>query len=383
MMDSNTTDATLMVRKSVSADHIRSLDGLRAVSIALVLLGHLSGTFGFVSLNLGVGNYAHLGVVVFFVISGFLITRLLVSEHSKSGHVSLRLFYARRFLRLFPASYAYIACICLLWMAGVIGLEGRDLWHAVTYTVNYQPGRSWNVGHLWSLSVEEQFYLLWPCSFVLLGPRRAGWVAAGVILFGPVARAGAWAFLRGTSYRDLEMFPMVADSLAMGCLLAKVGGWLEMQDWYLRLFRPAYSVTLLALILLINRYSGYTLVSVFGMSVINLFLAILIHRCVYYSRDRIGQVLNWKPIAFVGVLSYSLYLWQQPFLNRDSTAWVNKFPQNLVFAVAAALASYLLLEKPLLKLRHRLREAIEPGQSVRGDIPVECLTSPALQHSSD
>jgi peptidoglycan/LPS O-acetylase OafA/YrhL len=68
-----------------------------------------------------------------------------------------------------------------------------------------------------------------------------------------------------------------------------------------------------------------------------------------------GQVLNWKPIAFIGVLSYSLYLWQQLFLNRNSVAWVNAFPQNLFFAVAAALGSYFLLEKPFLRLRHRLR----------------------------
>jgi peptidoglycan/LPS O-acetylase OafA/YrhL len=355
MIGSIATDAALTEKKSARADHLPSLDGLRAVSIALVLLGHLSGSSGFVHLKLGVGDYGHLGVVVFFVISGFLITRLLLSEYTRKGHVSLRLFYARRLLRLFPASYAYIACISLLWLAGVIGLESRDIWHAVTYTVNYLPGRSWNVGHLWSLSVEEQFYLLWPCAFVVLGPRRAGWVAAGVILFGPVARAGAWVFLRGTPYRDLEMFPMVADSLAMGCLLAMAEGWLEGQDWYLRFFRTAYSVGLLALILLINRYTGYTLVSVFGWSVINLGLAILIHRSVYHSRELIGRILNWKPIAFVGVLSYSLYLWQQPFLDRYSTAWVNRFPQNFAFSVAAALTSYFLLEKPLLKLRHRLR----------------------------
>ncbi|MGD0859574.1 MAG: acyltransferase [Terracidiphilus sp.] len=337
------------------ADHLPSLDGLRAISIALVLLGHLSGTRGFGRLNLGVGDYAHLGVVVFFVISGFLITRLMLSERRKNGRVSLRLFYARRTLRLFPASYAFIACVCLLWWAGVVHLQATDIWHAVTYTVNFLPGRSWQIGHLWSLSVEEQFYLIWPCTFVVLGPRRAGWVAAGVILFGPVARSGAWLFLRGTPYRDLEMFPMVADSLAMGCLLAKVGGWLEGKNWYLQLFRPVCSAGLVTLILLINRYMGYTVVGVFGTSVVNLSLAILIHRSVYCSRDWIGQVLNWKPIAFVGVLSYSLYLWQQLFLNRNSCAWVNAFPQNLAFTVAAALGSYFLLEKPVLRLRRRLR----------------------------
>jgi peptidoglycan/LPS O-acetylase OafA/YrhL len=150
------------------------------------------------------------------------------------------------------------------------------------------------------------------------------------------------------------MFPMVADSIAMGCLLANVSGWLEGKHWYLRLFRPAYSVGLLALLLVINRYMDYTVVTVFGTSVINLSLAILIHRCVYRPHDWVGRLLNWKPIVFVGALSYSLYLWQQLFLNRESSAWINSFPQNLILAIAAALASYFLLEKPLLKLRRRL-----------------------------
>jgi peptidoglycan/LPS O-acetylase OafA/YrhL len=354
MIDTKTA-GSLPQRKSANAGHVPSLDGLRAISIALVVLGHLGGTRGFVPLDFGIGDYAHLGVVVFFVISGFLITRLLLSEHAKKGYVSLKLFYERRTLRLFPASYAYIACVFLLSLAGIVHLETRDFWHAVTYTVNFFPERSWQIGHLWSLSVEEQFYLLWPCTFVLLGPRRTIWAAAAMILLGPAARFAGWLFLRRTHYYDMSMFPMVADSLAMGCLLATVRGWLEGQKWYLQLFRPAYSVGLLALILLISRYMDYTVVFVLGTSVINVILAILIHRSVYCSRDRIGQILNWKPVVWVGVLSYSIYLWQQLFLNRNSTAWVNAFPQNLVFAIAAALGSYLLLEKPLLKLRQRLR----------------------------
>jgi peptidoglycan/LPS O-acetylase OafA/YrhL len=279
----------------------------------------------------------------------------MLSEQAKRGRVSLKLFYARRALRLFPAAYVFMACVGLLWWSGIVDLQARDMWHAVTYTMNYLPGRSWQLGHLWSLSVEEQFYLIWPCTFVLLGTRRAGWVLVAVILFAPVARSGAWLLWRGTPYYDLEMFPMVADSLAMGCLLAKVGGWLEKKNWYLRLFRPEYSLGLVALVFLINRYSGYTVVSVFGTSIANASLAILIHRSVYCSRDWMGRILNWKPIAFVGLLSYSLYLWQQPFLNRSSAAWVNAFPQNLAFVIAVALGSYFLLEKPLLRLRHRLR----------------------------
>src|ERR1035437_4212679 len=82
--------------QTAKAGRFPSLDGLRAISIVLVLLGHLSGTRGFVRVDLGIGDYAHLGVVVFFVISGFLITRLLISEHAEKGTVSLKRFYARR-----------------------------------------------------------------------------------------------------------------------------------------------------------------------------------------------------------------------------------------------------------------------------------------------
>ena len=354
MIHATAADSDLPNRKAAEAGHVPSLDGLRAISIAFVLLGHLSGTQGFGRLDLRIGDYAHLGVVVFFVISGFLITRLLLSEHAKRGRVSLKMFYARRSLRLFPASFTFIACVSVLWLAGIVHLHARDFWHAVSYTVNYLPNPAWEIGHLWSLSVEEQFYLLWPFAFLALGPPKAMWAAGAVILLGPLARSAGWVFLT-TPYRDLEMFPMVADSLAMGCLLAKASGWLEAQKWYLRLFRPIWSVGLLALILLTNRYMGYAVVSVLCRSLVNLSLAILIHRSVYCSNDWIGRILNWKPISFVGLLSYSLYLWQQLFLDRHSTAWVNAFPQNLLLTVITALASYLLLEKPLLRLRHRMR----------------------------
>ena len=332
-----------------------SLDGLRAISILLVMLGHLSGTKGFGTLDLGIGDYARLGVVVFFVISGFLITSLLISEHDANGSISLKLFYARRSLRIFPASYTYLAIVSLLWLAGFIHLKPSDLWHSFTYTLNYLPVRSWQVTHLWSLSVEEQFYLLWPFTFAALGSRKGTWAAVGVILFGICARIGDRIFLIDTPYHNQPWFPMVADSLAMGCVLARLRGWLEQQRWYLRLFRPGYSLLLLAAILLVFRYRDYTVVSVFGTTVAYLCLAVLIHRSVYHANDWLGWILNWPPVAFVGVLSYSLYLWQQLFLNRSSGAWVNAFPQNIVFAAAAALASYFVVEKPLLGLRHRLR----------------------------
>lgn len=355
MIDSTSSPVEVAPRRPSNGDRLPSLDGLRAASIGLVLLGHLGGTRGFPSLDFGFGDYARLGVTVFFVISGFLITRLLLSEYEKNGRVSLRLFYARRTLRLFPAAYSFLACILVLQLAGIVHLRARDFWHTATYTVNYLPDAPWPVGHLWSLSVEEQFYLLWPLAFLLLKPKRAIWAVVGVILLGPVARTANRVILSGTPWHDLPMFPMVADSLATGCLLAGTMDWLETREWYLRLFRPAFALGFVGLILLTNRYMGFTLVAIFGTSLINLSTAVLIHRAMYRPHDVVGRLLNWKPIVFMGGLSYSLYLWQQLFLDRHSAAWVSAFPQNLGFAVATALASYLLLEKPLMNLRHRLR----------------------------
>ncbi|MGO8707695.1 MAG: acyltransferase family protein, partial [Terracidiphilus sp.] len=246
---------------------MRSLDGLRAVSILMVLLGHLSGTSGFVRLNFGIGDYAHLGVVVFFVISGFLITTLLMHEYDQHGRISLKLFYARRSVRIFPASYGYLTVIGILWAIGILHLTWSDIVHGITYTMNFAPVRSWQVGHLWSLSVEEQFYLLWPFTFALLGRRKGTWTAFGVLLLGIAGRAFNRAVLIGTPLHDLEMFPMVADSLAAGCLLALLREQLEKQRWYLRLFHPLWSLALLTLVLVLNRFMDYTVIAVFGISI--------------------------------------------------------------------------------------------------------------------
>jgi len=333
-----------------ASEHIPSLDGLRAISIAGVLFGHLYGTRNFGRPELGVGDVAHLGVIVFLVISGYLITRLLLNEHERNGRISLKLFYARRSLRIFPASFAYIGCIGLLSAAGLFTLQRYDLLHAITYTVNYAPV-SWQLGHLWSLSVEEQFYLLWPFTFLALGPRRASMAAGAVLFLGVGARLAFWYFTRGTTVA----FPMVADSLAAGCVLARLQGWLETQRWYMRLFHPAISLGMAALILLLNRLMGFTVVMVFGTAAINFLIAVLIHRSVLRPKDWAGRLLNARPVAFLGALSYSLYLWQQLFIDRHSAGWAHAFPQNLLLTVTAALASYLLLEKPLMRLRRRLR----------------------------
>jgi peptidoglycan/LPS O-acetylase OafA/YrhL len=175
----------------LSRGRIPSLDGFRALSIMLVLLEHLCGTVGFPQDNIifkYLGDFGNLGVRIFFVISGFLITSLLLEESERNGQISLRSFYFRRILRIFPAAYSFIAAI---WVASAIGLLNvgvADFVSACTYTMNYLHPRNWNLAHLWSLSIEEQFYILWPFALCLAGKRRAMMIAVFVLILSPCVR---------------------------------------------------------------------------------------------------------------------------------------------------------------------------------------------------
>ena len=294
-------------------------------------------------------------MLIFFVISGFLITTLLKEEFALQGAISLTGFYARRTVRIFPAALVYLAVVVTLWRAGVNDVTTRDIVHALTYSVNFQPLPSHPVVHLWSLSVEEQFYLLWPFAFARLGCRPAVWVAVAVILIAPLARIADRLFLLDTPFHNLPMFPMVADSLAVGCVLAEWKGRLALCVWYRALFKPMPSLAMVVGALLIHRYMNRTVGLVIGTSAINVLLAILIHRCLLVQQGAVFRILNWKPIAWIGGLSYSLYLWQQLFIDRSGGLWMNSFPQNAVLAVVAALASFYLVERPLQGLRRGLR----------------------------
>jgi len=337
-----------------TAGRIPGLDGLRAISIAVVLVAHSLGTRNLPGTP-RLAVLADLGVRTFFVISGFLITTLLLSEYEKRGRISLADFYVRRVYRIFPAFYVYLAVMLGIAALGWIHIPPADVAFAATYTMNFHAERAWWLGHLWSLAVEEQFYLLWPFVLAVLRPERALWFAIGGILVAPVLRASA--FVLWPEIRPLtdQAFPFVFDSLATGCVLALGRDWLETQPTYLTwIDSPGWAFWPLPLAcvyaLSIHRV-GFNLA--FGVTLGNLGIAMAIHRCVRHPTFPVGRVLEWRPLVFIGALSYSLYLWQQPFVNRHASSIVNAFPFHLVFALAAAMLSYYLVEQPMLALRAR------------------------------
>ena len=336
------------------AGRIPSLDGLRALSIGLVVLGHVMGTRGFTApAELGHWQLGNFGVRVFFVISGFLITSLLLEETDRTGRISLGQFYLRRVFRIFPAFYALLAVLFVLEQVGWIELRPGDLLAGATYLTNYHHDRSWYAGHLWSLSVEEQFYLVWPAILVFAGTRRGLRLAVVVLLVAPVLRI-ALGFVPSLRAGIGETFPTVADALATGCLLAGIRPWLSRSQRFTRfLASPAFWLVPLA-VAAAARNPSAKLDWLVGQTVMNVGIAVVIDRTIRIPGDWLGRLLNARPLVVIGTLSYSLYLWQQLFLNRHGSADVQRFPVNLVLVAVAAALSYYLVERPCLQLRVRL-----------------------------
>jgi peptidoglycan/LPS O-acetylase OafA/YrhL len=358
-----------------SSQRMPCLDGIRALSIAMVIAWHLSSSGSAPWLSqlwrIDTGN---LGVRFFFVISGFLITSLLLTEHARTGTVDLRRFYFRRACRIMPAFYVFVAVMALASVGGFVSLTHAALFRAATYTANYL-GTGWTLGHSWSLAVEEQFYLLWPSLIVLLGVRRAFMGAALILLLSPLFR-GIAALSGQWPDNPRYAFECVADALATGCLLAYARPWLWSHSRYRRLLeRPAMELSpilILAIAAASARWERFGAIA--GLTMLNFAIAVWIDWCLRFPESRVGRVLNARPIAFLGVLSYSLYLWQQPFLRQGHTL---RFPLSLLCIGALALASYFLIEQPILQLRARLERRGATGKQ-NGPVVTGPLGTPAI-----
>jgi peptidoglycan/LPS O-acetylase OafA/YrhL len=343
---------------------IPSLDGLRAVAITMVVLCH-AGELRDSPLH-HLKNLGTLGVRVFFVISGMLITRLLVQEWQQNGKISLKQFYIRRTLRIFPAMWFYVAVMAALSMFGIISLQRYDILCALTYTMNYATNRAWYLGHIWSLSVEEQFYLLWPVAVCLYKPRLAAKIALLALVLAPLCRLAMILWLPTVSSH--EWFPTACDSLATGCCLTLLAPKLR-QRWIAPCIASRWFFAVPLFVLLANALKFHVegrsltnenarilflLLDTVGVTLMNFGIALTIERVVEYPNDMWGRLLNWKPVVWLGTISYSLYLWQMPFFDHDHPTWVDRLPLNIVFALAAACISYYCVEKPILQLRNRI-----------------------------
>jgi peptidoglycan/LPS O-acetylase OafA/YrhL len=359
-------------RQEPGNQRIKSLDGLRAVSIFIVLAAHVAETthLRHEPYSHFVSNVGSFGVKIFFVISGFLITTLLIREERIKGRISLGMFYLRRAFRILPVAYLFIGVVAALALVEVIVLPKHNLLYAMLFAMNMAPDGTWWTGHLWSLAIEEQFYLIWPVIFLFTGFRTRVAACVGMILLSPLLRISSLLYAPPVFDRMQQSLLFEGDSLAIGCLLAVMAERLDESDLARRIVasRTFVVVPVLA-VLMYGTLSSHAWPEFYfaaGDSISLVCIAASIWRVIHWQ-DIAHRLLNMKVLVFIGGLSYSLYIWQQIFLNAGSDYWMNAFPQNLVLAFAAALASYYLVERPILRRRTRVVNWLDGRHAVRAE----------------
>jgi peptidoglycan/LPS O-acetylase OafA/YrhL len=348
-----------------------SLNGLRAISILFVIINHLSYQFhifkGFegnliLKPIIDLVSDGQFGVNVFFVISGFLITSLLIEEEKKHGKISWKKFYIRRTLRIFPAYYFLLLVYFVLQMAGLLHISNSSWLTSVTYTKDFTRESDWVTFHAWSLSVEEQFYLLWPIAYSFgNGVRKKA--AIFLVLAVPLIRL--YTHFHPVSWiGDFSIFVRI-DAIATGCLIALY------KDAILKVltphFRKAFFISIIGIFLVsqlvwigqqLNLHLAFIIVP-FGLTYgtfANLFIGVILLYSVFGPQRVWFKLLNSKVLSYIGMLSYSIYLWQQLFIG-GLAYWPMQFPQNIFFVFGMALFSYYVIEKPFLKLKDRLQKS--------------------------
>ena len=353
---------------------VAGLDGIRAIAVTLVILYHLTpGTT--------VGGY--LGVDLFFVVSGFLITTLLLRERSTTGRINLRAFWTRRARRLLPAlAVLVLACCTAAWAIGgdvLVGL-GLQVLGAATFSSNWlllAAGSSYFgdslpelFRNLWSLAVEEQFYLLWPLLLVLVLLRIPRWAriagVAALATASALAMAALWTPADATRVyygTDTHAF-----GLAIGAVLAMLASsWptraLEWPRRARRLLGVAGPVALLALLGLAVLMPGDAAVVFRGGLVIVAVLTAIVIATLVVPGAPLARLLELGAFRWVGRRSYGLYLWHWPVFvlvvsalpgwRRDGLPGWALGGIALAITVLAAALSYRFVEQPLRRLGFR------------------------------
>lgn len=346
---------------SFKSQHLPALDGIRGIAILLVIIHHqlipisLSGGF--------------LGVDLFFVLSGFLITRLLFKEFDSSGSISLSNFYARRALRLAPALLLYLLFALILIrilnpqeFMREVKLVGLSL----VYLTNWRMAFGWDysldpTAIIWSLSIEEQFYLLWPPVLLLLLATRVKLFHIAIALILIVIAVGFHRTALWSQGAELNRMyygtDTRADALFAGCLFAFLAVQLKLPT---RLLSALHIMALSVVVFLAYAICTLSFTSQFlyrgGYTLIALATGILIWSLSESQDSWLARVLAFYPLRWFGFISYSLYLWHWLLLRNVSfyyfvgnwDGWMRLFA-----AVAIAAGSFYLVESRVNKLKAR------------------------------
>ena len=348
------------VRTSIG--HISSLDGLRAFSVLLVFLAH-SGLERYIP--------GGLGVTIFFFLSGFLITTLMRAEYEASGRVDFPQFWMRRALRILPPFYVVLcgATLTTLWLApGTVlpeAVVARTL-HVTNYWLIYRgyAGEPAGTGVYWSLAVEEHFYLVFPWVYIGLQKLRLSARSQALMFWGLCLAVLLWRVvlvlvLDAPTNRTYMASDTRIDSILFGCALAV---WcnpvidappLSERLWKYFIVPGAMFLLVACLVPRSEAFRQTLRYSLQGVALTFVFVA-----AIRFQNWAVFRCLNWRPVAFIGVLSYSLYLlhFNVIFVTQQMLPTIGPIARGVVaFCLSMALAwlVHLTIEKPCARLRKK------------------------------
>lgn len=315
---------------------IPTLDGWRGIAILMVLVAHAqAGLLGHAWKYdwMDIGQH---GVTIFFVLSGYLITSRLLAEDI----IDLRSFYVRRFFRLMPAAWTYLLFIAVFAFVLHLHLIGHDVLACLLLYRNYIAETPANAltSHFWSLSIEEQYYLIWPTILLLCTRRRAFLIACALACACATYRLIFWSSIlrQGSLNTEVRIDSLFVGS-ALGLLLQYSRARAFVRQHTSMIGIPA----LIALLVCIAKFHKLMPLSE------SIAIAALLASTSLRPQSTAGRILEWRHLAFVGSISYSLYVWQEFFLIPH---WGSLAPVMLALLPLAATLSYGLIEKPCRRL---------------------------------
>jgi peptidoglycan/LPS O-acetylase OafA/YrhL len=337
--------------------YIPTLDGWRAIAISLVLGAHsigallATGTFAGNFLAM-VFEHVSFGVDIFFALSGYLICTLLLNERERNGYLSLSKFYIRRAFRILPPILVYLLVLAILVQWKLLPtIPAWDFLAVLAFIRNY-VGVSLYTGHFWSLAVEEHFYMFVPLLLSRLNWRGALTAATGLAVACGVVRAAEYRWLNAITPIHFRTESRL-DALMYGAALAILLQRKEIRAWISRALSP---ISMLAV-------AGATSLALSTLaspaarrSVIALVLPLFVISTVLRPDSVAGRLLELNWVRWLGRLSYSLYIWQELFLVHDGEplGFMQRYPGCLMMSLMSAVVSYYLIEKPAIRMGHRI-----------------------------
>ncbi|MCG2673210.1 acyltransferase family protein [Bradyrhizobium sp. GCM10023182] len=346
--------------------YIPTLNGWRAIAISFVVFAHSFPSWATDSEKVSlIGTF---GVRIFFALSGFLITTLLLAEERDAGRIELRSFYVRRFFRIMPAAIAVVACVAGLSIADVLKISPRRLVDTLFFFANYSSAPSaYEVAHFWSLAIEEHFYFVWPGLLVLV-PLLERRLLVGIAIAFLIAtwRAIAWKYQITTE--DPAKFwgrtDIQVDAIVWGAVVALAS--------VNRRIAPALTkswVRAFVLLALPASAFAYVFVENWKWHLVSYQVFVICMPVLICQTSRgvsfVASALECGLIRWLGAISYSLYLWQQIFLTHNQDWTLRVFPLNIVSAFVCALLSYYFIERPFIRFgRDLLSRAVSKDKQL-------------------